>query len=225
MKRSLLDHLATTYQFPVPQGMVDLEFDAIWKQLTDEMERTKETFSAEGQSEEEARAEYRAIAERRVRCWALSTLRSGHWAIRLPLVIIQSDLTCYSGNHCEPRHLQADFAPFVSKASLREQAADAAALAQAAFAGHVPEAPAGKDAAAGEVPNTSADADVALALQMQEVGCSGCRRCWQHLERVISGSYAAAQQSLLSVHSCIVTKGISSLKALVMCLGAVAVGG
>jgi hypothetical protein len=63
----------------------------------------------------------------------------------------------------------------VGKASLREQAADAAALAQAAFAGHVPEAPAGEDADAGEVPNTSADADLALALQMQEVGrlCQG----------------------------------------------------
>ena len=67
MKRSLLDHLATTYRFPVPEGMVDLEFDAIWKQLTDEMERTKDAFSAEGQREDEARAEYRAIAERRVR--------------------------------------------------------------------------------------------------------------------------------------------------------------
>jgi hypothetical protein len=71
-----------------------------------------------------------------------------------------------------PLHLQADFAPFVGKASLREQAADAAALAQAAFAGHVPEAPAGKGAHAEDVPNTSADADLALALQMQEVDCS-----------------------------------------------------
>ena len=59
----------------------------------------------------------------------------------------------------------------MGKVSLREQAADAAALAQAAFAGHVPEAPAGEGAAAGE-PNTSADADLALALQMQEVGPS-----------------------------------------------------
>jgi hypothetical protein len=71
---------------------------------------------------------------------------------------------------CMPCHRQADFTPFVGKASLREQAADAAALAQAAFAGHVPEADAGKGAAAGDVPNTSADADLALALQMQEVG-------------------------------------------------------
>ncbi len=81
----------------------------------------------------------------------------------------RADMVCWIYT---PRHAQADFAPFVGKASLREQAADAAALAQAAFAGHVPEAPAGKGAAAGEGPNTSADADLALALQMQEVGCS-----------------------------------------------------
>ncbi len=33
MKRQLLDHLAENYRFEVPEGMVDLEFDAIWKQL------------------------------------------------------------------------------------------------------------------------------------------------------------------------------------------------
>ena len=40
LKRALLDQLAERYQFAVPQGMVDLEFEAIWKQLQDEMERT-----------------------------------------------------------------------------------------------------------------------------------------------------------------------------------------
>jgi trigger factor len=50
----------------VPEGMVDLEFDAIWKQLTDEMERTGEQPEG-GKSEDELKAEYRAIAERRVR--------------------------------------------------------------------------------------------------------------------------------------------------------------
>ena len=66
VKRALLDHLAENYPFQVPAGMIDLEFEAIWKQLTEEMERTGEAF-AEGQPEEKLKDEYRAIAERRVR--------------------------------------------------------------------------------------------------------------------------------------------------------------
>ncbi len=67
MKRQLLDHLAETYAFEVPQGMVDLEFDTIWKQLTEEMERSGTSFEDTGKTEEELRKEYRDIAERRVR--------------------------------------------------------------------------------------------------------------------------------------------------------------
>lgn len=67
MKRALLDQLAGQYRFGVPQGMVDLEFDAIWKQLQDEMERTGSTLAEQGKSEDELKAEYRDIAERRVR--------------------------------------------------------------------------------------------------------------------------------------------------------------
>ncbi|HET6521846.1 MAG TPA: trigger factor [Geminicoccaceae bacterium] len=67
LKRELLDHLAATYRFEVPRGMVDLEFEAIWKQLEAEMERTGQKFEDAGKSEEETRAEYRDIAERRVR--------------------------------------------------------------------------------------------------------------------------------------------------------------
>ncbi len=67
MKRQLLDHLAESYRFEVPQGMVDLEFETIWKQLTEEMERSGTGFESTGKSEEELRQEYRDIAERRVR--------------------------------------------------------------------------------------------------------------------------------------------------------------
>jgi trigger factor len=66
VKRALLDYLAEHYSFQVPAGMVDLEFEAIWKQLKEEMERTGEAL-AEGKSEDELKEEYRAIAERRVR--------------------------------------------------------------------------------------------------------------------------------------------------------------
>ena len=67
LKRALLDRLAEAYPFGVPQGMVDLEFEAIWKQVQEEMKRTGSGFEQAGKSEEELKAEYRAIAERRVR--------------------------------------------------------------------------------------------------------------------------------------------------------------
>ncbi len=67
LKRALLDKLAAGHSFEVPAGMVELEFEAIWKQLEEEMKRTGQTFEAEGQTEESAKAEYRSIAERRVR--------------------------------------------------------------------------------------------------------------------------------------------------------------
>lgn len=66
-KRALLDDLAERCQFGVPEGMIDLEFDAIWRQLEEEMKRTETSFESMGQTEEELRAEYRQIAERRVR--------------------------------------------------------------------------------------------------------------------------------------------------------------
>ena len=66
LKRALLDRLAEGYRFGVPGGMVDLEFETIWKQLKEEMERTGEPLP-EGKSEDDLKEEYRAIAERRVR--------------------------------------------------------------------------------------------------------------------------------------------------------------
>ncbi|MDR3435856.1 trigger factor [Telmatospirillum sp.] len=67
VKRQLLDKLAEQYDFVVPEGMVDLEFEAIWKQL--EQEKTEGHLDAadQGKTDDELRAEYRAIATRRVR--------------------------------------------------------------------------------------------------------------------------------------------------------------
>lgn len=67
VKRRLLDILAENHDFPVPQGMVDAEFDAIWKQLQHEKEHGHLDPEDEGKSDEELEQEYRAIAERRVR--------------------------------------------------------------------------------------------------------------------------------------------------------------
>ena len=62
LKRALMDALAERHDFPVPQGMVDLEFESIWKQVQAEL-----TEEEKAKPEDEVKAEYRAIAERRVR--------------------------------------------------------------------------------------------------------------------------------------------------------------
>lgn len=70
LKRQLLDRLAERHHFPVPQGMVDIEFDVIWKQFEAERERAKQQGISEPENQkgdDETKAEYRAIAERRVR--------------------------------------------------------------------------------------------------------------------------------------------------------------
>jgi trigger factor len=46
---------------------VTSEFDAIWRQLTQGLEQSGKTLADEGKNEEELKAEYRKIAERRVR--------------------------------------------------------------------------------------------------------------------------------------------------------------
>jgi trigger factor len=47
--------------------MVDQEFESIWRQVTAELSSSGKTFEGEGTTEETVRAEYRQIAERRVR--------------------------------------------------------------------------------------------------------------------------------------------------------------
>ncbi|MGE0210277.1 MAG: trigger factor [Parvibaculaceae bacterium] len=67
LKRDVLDQLDKAYSFDLPEKLVDAEFNQIWAQLTREMQRQNQTFEQEGQTEEQAREEYRKIAERRVR--------------------------------------------------------------------------------------------------------------------------------------------------------------
>jgi len=67
LKRSLLDHLADSYDFPVPLGMRDMEFDLIWNEFLKDLERNNASLDELGKTEDEAKAEYQAIAERRVR--------------------------------------------------------------------------------------------------------------------------------------------------------------
>jgi len=67
MKRRILDSLDESHSFDLPQGMVDAEFDNIWRQVEAEMKREGTSAEDEGKSEDELKAEYRGIAERRVR--------------------------------------------------------------------------------------------------------------------------------------------------------------
>ena len=67
IKRELLDELDARHKFEPPPSLVEDEFDRVWKSVQGEMENEKKTFADEGTTEDKAKAEYRAIAERRVR--------------------------------------------------------------------------------------------------------------------------------------------------------------
>lgn len=67
LKRELLDALETAHDFELPPTLVEREFEAVWKQVTEQLQRDGKTFADEGKTEEEAREDYRKIAERRVR--------------------------------------------------------------------------------------------------------------------------------------------------------------
>jgi trigger factor len=67
MKRQILDALDEGHKFDVPAQLVDAEFDTIWRRVQHEVESHGRSFEDEGTTEEEAREQYRRIAERRVR--------------------------------------------------------------------------------------------------------------------------------------------------------------
>lgn len=67
LKKSLLDALDTKYAFELPPTLVDQEFGSVWSQVEADMKEANKSFADENTTEEEARAEYRRIAERRVR--------------------------------------------------------------------------------------------------------------------------------------------------------------
>lgn len=67
LKRTLLDQLAANHDFQVPEGMVEQEFEAIWKQVEQDKEAGRLDPSDAGKDDETLKADYRALAERRVR--------------------------------------------------------------------------------------------------------------------------------------------------------------
>lgn len=66
-KRSLLDALDEALKFDAPPSLVEQEFDTVWKAVQNDMQRRNVTWADEDTTEEEAHAEYRRIADRRVR--------------------------------------------------------------------------------------------------------------------------------------------------------------
>jgi trigger factor len=67
LKKSLLDALDTKYTFELPPTLVDQEFASVWSHVEVDMKEAKKSFEDEGTTEEAAKADYRKIAERRVR--------------------------------------------------------------------------------------------------------------------------------------------------------------
>ena len=67
LKRALLDELDRLHKFEPPPTLVEEEFDRVWKSVLSELETERKTFADEDTTEEKAKAEYRSIAERRVR--------------------------------------------------------------------------------------------------------------------------------------------------------------
>jgi trigger factor len=67
VKRKLLDELDKRHKFEAPPSLVGQEFQGIWQSIEKDMEKRRVSFKDEGTTEEEAREEYRGIADRRVR--------------------------------------------------------------------------------------------------------------------------------------------------------------
>ena len=67
LKRALLDDLDKLHKFDPPPTLVEEEFERVWKSVLSELETEGKTFADENTTEDKAKAEYRAISERRVR--------------------------------------------------------------------------------------------------------------------------------------------------------------
>ena len=67
IKRALLDQLDERHKFEPPPSLVEQEFNNVWTTVESDLKEQNRSFADEGTTEEKARAEYRAISERRVR--------------------------------------------------------------------------------------------------------------------------------------------------------------
>jgi len=67
IKRQILDALDGAHTFSLPEALVSSEFEGIWRRFSDSLKSEGKSLADLGKSEEELRADYRKIAERRVR--------------------------------------------------------------------------------------------------------------------------------------------------------------
>lgn len=67
VKRALFDKLEAAHDFPLPQGMVESEYNQIWQQIQQDKAAGRLDEEDAAKTEDELKAEYRKIAERRVR--------------------------------------------------------------------------------------------------------------------------------------------------------------
>ena len=67
VKRQLMDKLADAHSFPVPQSMLEAEFNGIWQQVEDQKAKGGLSDADKAKSDEDLRKEYQKIAERRIR--------------------------------------------------------------------------------------------------------------------------------------------------------------
>ncbi len=67
IKRQILDALDGAHTFALPETLVSGEFEGIWRRLNDSLKNEGKSFADLGKSEDELKADYRRIAERRVR--------------------------------------------------------------------------------------------------------------------------------------------------------------
>jgi trigger factor len=67
VKRALLDKLDENHKFEAPPSLIDEEFNLMWNSIKAEMDSAGKTFADENTTEDEAKEEYRKIADRRVR--------------------------------------------------------------------------------------------------------------------------------------------------------------
>ena len=67
LKRQLLDKLAENHNFEMPPGMVEAEFQQIWSQVEADRQAGRTDPDDKDKSDDDLKAEYRAIAERRVK--------------------------------------------------------------------------------------------------------------------------------------------------------------
>jgi trigger factor len=67
LKRALLDALDERHKFELPPTLLEEEFANVWRTVLGDLESQGKSFADEGTDEETAKAEYRGIAERRVR--------------------------------------------------------------------------------------------------------------------------------------------------------------